>query len=381
MLDSNKCTSPKSKTPIMKKQIILALSLFLSLTMQAAVSKTVNVTNPGTLIDLLTVEERTTITDLSLTGNISASDFLFMRDNLTALTSLDLSGVAIQAYTGIDGPRNPITWTYGANQIPYNAFYNSNVSGIPNTTLKSVVLPSNLDSIGEYAFYQSQIASVTFGGNEKVIGAAAFQKCYKLTSVAIPNSVTKLGVGAFQQCTTLVDLTIGTGITTIPNSGFGGCSILPSVIIPPSVSFIDSYAFLSCYQLKTVYTSNPVPASMGVYVFYQAPVGDVFVPTDVDVTTYRANSTWIGFFPGTIIKKGVLASVSEQTSSELKVYSAQSSIVVDGAEAGSLVNVYTIAGTKLQTIKSQGEKLYINVAPNTMYVIQVDGQAFKVMNY
>jgi hypothetical protein len=45
----------------------------------------------------------------------------------------------------------------------------------------------------------------------------AFQECGKLTSVTIPNSVTKIGMGAFADCTSLTSVTFS---GSIPSSGF-----------------------------------------------------------------------------------------------------------------------------------------------------------------
>ena len=60
----------------MKKTITLILILCLSLAVQAQVSKTVNVTTAGTLSTLLTAAEYSTITNLTVTGNINQLDFL-----------------------------------------------------------------------------------------------------------------------------------------------------------------------------------------------------------------------------------------------------------------------------------------------------------------
>jgi len=65
--------------------------------MNAAVSKTVNVTTAGTLSTQLTTTEMTSVTNPTVTGNIDARDFKFMRDGITNLAVLDISGVNVQS--------------------------------------------------------------------------------------------------------------------------------------------------------------------------------------------------------------------------------------------------------------------------------------------
>jgi hypothetical protein len=75
------------------------------------------------------------------------------------------------------------------------------------------------------------------------IGYRAFDGCYDLTSVNIPDSVTSIGVYAFWNC-------IG----------------LTSVDIPDSVTNIEEGAFVYCYGLATAYFHGNAP-SMGQNVF------------------------------------------------------------------------------------------------------------------
>ena len=50
-----------------------------------------------------------------------------------------------------------------------------------------------------------------------------------MTSVTIPEGVTKIGDYAFQYCSSLTSVTIPEGVTTIGEGAFYGCSALTSV--------------------------------------------------------------------------------------------------------------------------------------------------------
>ena len=75
------------------------------------------------------------------------------------------------------------------------------------------------------------------------IGYYAFEDCYGLTSVTIPNSVTRIESGAFDGCSGLTSVTIPNSVTSIGSYAFSGCSSLTSVTIGNSVTSIGVSAF------------------------------------------------------------------------------------------------------------------------------------------
>ena len=73
--------------------------------------------------------------------------------------------------------------------------------GVKDTTIKSVIIPNGVTSIGDHAFYKcTGLTSVTIGNSVTSIGKGAFCNCRGLTSVTIPSSVTKIGGSAFYGC-------------------------------------------------------------------------------------------------------------------------------------------------------------------------------------
>ena len=143
-------------------------------------------------------------------------------------------------------------------------------------SLRHVVIPNSVTSIGSYAFAYCGFTSVTIPNSVTRIGDYAFGESESLISITIPNSVTNIGQLAFFGCSALASISVARGNTkydsrdrcnaiietatntfiagcknsTIPNGvtsirryAFGGCSDLPSVTIPSSVTNIGESAF------------------------------------------------------------------------------------------------------------------------------------------
>jgi hypothetical protein len=228
----------------MKKFLSLFILALFTFLVQAQVSKTIDVPTAGTLSSLLTSTEKTTVTNLNLTGNIDAQDVKCLRDEMTVLAVLDLSGVSINAYNGNGGTVTSST-LYPANEMPQYSFYN-NTTATPKTSLTTIFLPNSITSIGNLAFYY----------------------CSGLTGIVIPNSVTTIGGYAFQSCSGFTSITIGSGVTSIGDQ-----------------------AFYHCIGLKIINTLNPAPPTLGGLALGWTYISIVYVPTTA-IAAYKAALGW-----------------------------------------------------------------------------------------
>lgn len=133
-------------------------------------------------------------------------------------------------------------------------------------SLSSITMPNSVTSIGTYAFSDCYaLSSVTIPNSVASISNYAFYNCCSLSSVTIPNSVTSIGT-AFYNCRSLSSITIPGSVTSIGSYAFSGCYSLSSIIIPNNVASIGNYAFQSCYSLSSVTMSNSV-TSISLYAF------------------------------------------------------------------------------------------------------------------
>lgn len=113
------------------------------------------------------------------------------------------------------------------------------------------------------------------------IGLNAFNKCFRLTRVVIPDSVTSIGKAAFFGCSGLTEVTLPKGITALSESLFNGCISLKYVTIPEGVTHIDGYAFTGCSGLTGVTIPDSV-TTIGAYAFSDCKsLTDVVIPDSV----------------------------------------------------------------------------------------------------
>lgn len=191
--------------------------------------------------NLRNVVEDKAVATIVLTGTMNASDFDFIANEMTELTMLDLSGIAIEAYEG-----EPILMgqtSYPANTIPAYAFAGSK--------LQSIVLPMGLTGIGESAFATTPLAEMVFPSTLKTIEMGAFSNCDALEAIEFPDGVELLGSHAMDDCANLTMVKIGQGIKTIPEAAFARCGQLAVVEIA-AVEEIGHAAFSGCESLKSM---------------------------------------------------------------------------------------------------------------------------------
>jgi hypothetical protein len=266
---------------MIKKRILLIYSVFISIVVQAQVSKTINVSSPGTLSSDLTVDEKDSVTNLTVTGTIDVRDFVIMRDSMPLLSSIDLGLATIAAYNDSTGLISYDSAVYSANSLPIYSFFDpNNYQG--KQGLKSVVLPNTLSAIGYAAFGEcSSLSSVSFPSSLTTIGGYAFYGCDSLTALNLPTSVVAIGGFSFYGCTGLTSINIPSSDTAIAESTFFGCTALTSLTIPPSVLSIRSSAFSGCTALLTATISSSV-TSIDNLAFYECTnLQSIAIPASV----------------------------------------------------------------------------------------------------
>ncbi|RYD46301.1 MAG: leucine-rich repeat domain-containing protein, partial [Verrucomicrobiaceae bacterium] len=105
------------------------------------------------------------------------------------------------------------------------------------------------------------------------IGFQAFFRCFNVTSVTLPDTVTALEHNAFIECSGLTNVTFSNNLTSIGQSAFGLCTSLVHVTFPSSLTSIGEYAFSEATGLKTATFLGNAPTTFGPGVFNLAAPG------------------------------------------------------------------------------------------------------------
>lgn len=121
------------------------------------------------------------------------------------------------------------------------------------------ILGSDNYSIFQDETYKNVLKELIISEGITIIDDYAFEDCYALTTLKMPNGLTSIeGNSAFNECTSLTNITIPNGVTFIGEYAFEDCDALTSIVIPDSVKNIAAYAFYSCSSLADI----TIPASV-----------------------------------------------------------------------------------------------------------------------
>ena len=206
---------------------------------------------PGCLKDSITAAHKDyrTLKNLKITGEIDARDFFFMRDEMGALSAINLKEVRIKGFED-----------HLEDAIPNRAFYYGNNVG--KLSLSRLVLPDKLKIIGEEAFCGCKYLSGSLIIPEGVesIENAAFWDCNSLTgSLSLPSTLKRIGrvkgainhyYGVFWQCGFAGELIIPDNVEEIGPSAFDRCkNLYGSLRLPENLKIIGERAFFFCESL------------------------------------------------------------------------------------------------------------------------------------
>ena len=189
--------------------------------------------------------------------------------------------------------------------------------------LSDVRLSSSLESIGNYAFYRSGLASISIPDSVTTIGTGTFQMCTKLSDVRLSSSLESIGNNAFLSTnvvafrnwpgtlkstsamgidytkvasltvggatvddnafvawTSVVSLVISEPITKIGTGSFNQLKLLNNVTLPKSLNEIGARAFEGCSSLSQITLPDSV-ISLKSNAFSETGLVSISIPDSV----------------------------------------------------------------------------------------------------
>ena len=151
-------------------------------------------------------------------------------------------------------------WNYYSSSSQLKTIWN--VAGFPqqNSDWEYVERTDGNIRILKYLGLSTDVTVLSTLSSKTVV--EIYDDCFKdnstLTSVTIPDSVTRIGSSAFYNCRSLTSITIPNGVKGIENYSFYNCSSLTSITIPSSVTSIGYYAFYNCTAMTRIYIPSSV---------------------------------------------------------------------------------------------------------------------------
>ena len=287
------------------------------------------------------------------------------------------------------------------------------------------ILPETNTSIGLMAFELcSSLKKVVINDACEDIDNLAFRACYNLADITIGKSVAEFGEGAFwntayrsQRDIVIRDMatfvqakfktseTAGYWPTSSPTCYYSkiyigdkshpvthidipeGATIIrsahalfnipevKSITLPSTMKTLDGQALLSSEKtwdfIECWATTPPDVKDSGFVTTATYNRSTLYVPIG-SVSAYKNHTNW-GRFKN-IVGKYRYEDVEDVTDNEAKVYAANGQIIVVGAKAGTMVDVYSIDGKHVYT----GEETAIDAPTRGIYIVRVAGKTTKL---
>ena len=268
----------------------------------------------------------TEITAKDLDGATKIRDYAFYYS--TTLTSIEIpnsvTSIGSSAFYNCQGLES-VTIGTGVKTIDTSMFFNckslksitinaetaptlSNVNAFSKVPTSCIFYVKNLESYNstnwvairdQYTFVEivepSEGLAYTLRSDGVSYSVSGIGTCTD-TDIVIPDTyeglpVTVIDTYAFSNNTNLSSVTIPNTVTRINSEAFSYCSGLTSITIPNSVTRIDNYAFSDCTNLTSVtIEAETAPTLTGTYVFDQVPANCIFYVRNV--AAYQAATNW-----------------------------------------------------------------------------------------
>ena len=192
-------------------------------------------------------KDYTKLKNLKITGEIDATDFEFMRNEMTQLEALNLKDVKVYGKFGMQEWNGISDYIEREGVIPNGAMSNKN-------SLLYLVLPDRLEGIAENAF----AGCINLSGSLIIpeglvrIGNYAFSDCNSIKgALSLPSTLKYIGSRAFSGCDFTCQLILPTNLQYIGDNGFNGNNgFYGNLVLSDELTYIGSYAFNGCGNLK-----------------------------------------------------------------------------------------------------------------------------------
>ena len=265
---------------------------------------------------------------------------------------------------------------------------------------KTTVIPNSVTSIGDNAFYYcSGLTSVTIGNSVTSIGSKAFANCAEITNVySLAEKVPSTNSNAFENSyIEYITLHVPASFiekykTTTPWSSFGKVVTLesgdvqePETCAVPTITYQNGKLVFGCETEGAVCHSTITDSDIASYT-----TNEVTLTATYNISVYatkegykdsevaKATLCWIDVEPKT---EGVVETeISNVKALPVMVQVNGGMLTVSGANDGTKVEVFTIAGAKVGNAVTSANTATVNVSQLTdkVIIVKVGSKAIKM---
>ena len=222
------------------------------------------------------------LTNVTLPSNLTTlNNYVFSQTQVNKLELPDtLVNIGDYAFSGLDSSLTYLRWTAGVPEVSHSfrcfkaletVVLPEGVTSIKDSSnssygifydcdaLKTIILPSTMQTIGKYAFYDCDgLITLSLTEGVKTLNDHAFQSCGALTKVTFPSSLTTVGSNVFFGCSSLTTVTMPEGLTTLGSQVFYGTKVA-RLELPDSLTTIGSSTFDSMDSLTYLRWTTGIP--------------------------------------------------------------------------------------------------------------------------
>lgn len=243
----------------------------------------VNVETPGTLGEIIKADKKNpdNIRNLKIIGQIEASDFYFMRDNMAILEAVNMKEAKVQddiiPNNAFKDKKKLSKYSFPGKIVSIGkyAFYNTGLDG-------TLILPDDVETIGDRSFSSTNIVNVSFGNKLEEIGQNAFEYCsYLSCELQFPRTLKSIGDRAFIMCSLTGKLILPENLEYIGECSFYSAgNFNGDLIIPEKIKMLGESTFSFSTFTGSLKLNNVQEISESC--FYRCGFsGELFIPEGV----------------------------------------------------------------------------------------------------
>lgn len=243
----------------------------------------------------------------------------------------------------------------------------------------NLVISENITNAVPGIFRENTIiTSVTFPQNFENIPNSMFQNCTNLTTVQFPKNLKTIGEFAFQyagydasnsksRSGELRTLTIPDGVTVIGIHAFDCSRLGEKLILPASLSLLGNYSLSGGFSEVEIHRSTPPETIEGANAIFNSGMinySTLIIPKDADPLAFTQNPYW-NFAK---IEHGDFASIEDVAIEQGKIIVSSSAISsIDG-------EIFTLYATDGRTLGSDCS--FSNLTPG-IYIVRLGSKVAK----